>query len=201
MSQIMQNTTAMQSNAVTKQSSVWGFTDGGGVKSEVTSEPFKPLSNKSKSVSTLNFDSFEINDPKPREEEKPMASFKPLEPSRQTHNSPIKVPKPVSPTAEGSKVGPMSKKTAPPPVEARVSVLAPKKDGAQSQQIGTKKTDYSYYLDLINDGSEDVHEEKCQANSVQVKQPAQRSFAMEESISKNSVKSTKSMFENSTSNM
>merc|ERR1711931_341145 len=148
----MQNTTAMQSNAVTKQSSVWGLTDGGGVKSEVTSEPLKPLSNKSKSVSTLNFDSFEINEPKPREEEKPMASFKPLEPSRQTHNSPIKVPKPVSPTTEGSKVGPFSKKNPPPPVEVRGSVLAPKTDSVQSQQSSLKKTDYSRYLDLINDG-------------------------------------------------
>jgi len=195
MSQIMQNTTAMQSNAVTKQSSVWGFTDGGVVKSEVTSEPFKPLSNKSKSVSTLNFDSFEINDPKPREEEKPMASFKPLEPSRQTHNSPIKVPKPVSPTTEGSKVGPFSKKNPPPPVEARGSVLAPKTDSVQSQQSGLKKTDYSRYLDLINDGSEEIKEEICQAKPAPVKQLVQKSFAMEDSISKNSVKGAKSMFE------
>jgi len=201
MSQIMQNTTLMKSNANTQKASVWGFSEGGFIMPENSSKPFVPLS-KSKSISSLNFGSdLEINDPKPREEQKPTASFKPLEPSHQTHNSPIKVPKPVSPTAEGSKVGPMSKKTAPPPVEARGSVLAPKKDGAQSKQIGTKKTDYSYYLDLINDGSEDVHEEKCQANSVQVKQLAPRSFAMEESISKNSVKSTKSMFENSTSNM
>merc|ERR1719209_1442106 len=159
----------MQSNTVTKQSSVWGFTDGGGVKSEVTSEPFKPLSNKSKSVSTLNFDSFEINDPKPREEEKPMASFKPLEPSRQTHNSPIKVPKPVSPTSDGSKGAPFTRKNPPPPVEERGSVLAPKKDATGSQQIGCKKADYSYYLDLINDGSEEANVEKAQPNLTQMK--------------------------------
>lgn len=195
MSQIQQNTVAMQSTKSVQQST-WGFSGVSDFSEKQCHSPsgaFKPMS-KSKSVSTLNMEtSLEINDPKPMEVQKTASTFMPLEPSHQTHNSPIKVPKPVSPTSEGYKVLP---KTAPPPVEARGSVLAPKKEAANSQQIGCKKADYSYYLDLINDGSEEVREEKCVTKPVHVKQPVQRTVSTNESISNSSVKSAKSMFEN-----
>merc|ERR1719193_2220790 len=140
MSQIMQNTSIMQSTSVAKQST-WGFSEASSLQTDLSSAAFKAMGNKSKSVSTLNMESsLEINDPKPMEVPKPAASFKPLEPSRQTHNSPIKVPKPVSPTTDGSKGAPFTRKNPPPPVEERGSVLAPKKDATGSQQIGCKKT-------------------------------------------------------------
>jgi len=196
MSQIMHNTSIMQSTSVAKQST-WGFSEASSLQTDLSSAAFKAMGNKSKSVSTLNMESsLEINDPKPMEVPKPAASFKPLEPSRQTHNSPIKVPKPVSPTTDDSKGAPFTRKNPPPPVEERGSVLAPKKDATGSQQIGCKKADYSYYLDLINDGSEEAKVEKAQPNLTQVKKTVQKSLQVDDSISKNSVKSAKSMFEN-----
>ena len=157
MSQIVQNTITMQNTASAQQTSTWGFssatvsptTQGNGVGMSAGYEAagaFKPLANKSKSVSGLNImeTSFEINDPKPMEHPQ-SASFKPLEPSRQTHNAPIKMPKPVSPVADTPAPPPRFSAKGIPPVEERGSVLAPK----DNQQIGVKKADYSYYLDLI----------------------------------------------------
>jgi len=201
MSQITQNTTVMQSASAVKQST-WGFsaadttqavlTGCNGLTNGVAQSPtgFKPLS-KSKSVSALTMEtSFEINDPKPMEQAK-TASFKPLEPSHQTHNAKIVVPKPVSPPHGKS----VDKRSAPPPVESRASVLAPAKGGSQSQQIGCKQTDYSYYLDLINDGAEEVSKEKASPVAPPRTRQVTGTVATDEAVSKNAVKSAKSIFE------
>jgi len=201
MSQIAQNTTVMQSTSAVKQST-WGFTAAdttqavltgcNGLTNGVAQSPtgFKPLS-KSKSVSALTMEtSFEINDPKPMEQAK-SASFKPLEPSHQTHNAKIVVPKPVSPPHGKS----VDKRSAPPPVESRASVLAPAKGSSQSQQIGCKQTDYSYYLDLINDGAEEVSKEKASPVAPPRTRQVTGTVATDEAVSKNAVKSAKSIFE------
>merc|ERR1719234_2345482 len=195
----------MQSSSAVKQST-WGFqaadtthailTGCNGLTNGVgqSASGFKPIS-KSKSVSALNVmeTSMEINDPKPMEQAK-SASFKPLEPSHQTHNAKIVVPKPVSPPHDPKGKIP-EKRSAAPPVESRASVLAPTKGSSQNQQIGVKQTDYSFYLDLINDGAEEVKEK---ASPVAPPRGGGRQVTgtVATDVSKNAVKSAKSIFEN-----
>ena len=216
MSQIVQNTITIQKSAGAQQASTWGFpaaavaptaqcsTNGHVSNTSETYGAQKSSLSRSKSVSALNVDSdFEINDPKPMEKPKLAmpASFKPLEPSHQTHHSPIKVPKPVSPISDNTK-GRFSNKHVP-PIEARGSVLAPTKGASESTKTGQSKADYSYYLDLINDGADDVEETKPKEvrevtlnRSQSTKQVTKSYVQSDETASKNSVKNAKSIFEN-----